>query len=72
LKSAQPFGVLEKDGLRINLFENATLAAEHHPEFRLVTKDIEEVFDRVSKSHPGFLHSNLSRITLPGERKNLT
>ena len=35
IKSRQPFCVLEKDGLRINLFENAELAKEHHPEFRL-------------------------------------
>ena len=64
LKSARPFCVLEKDGLRINLFEDAALAAEHHPEFRLVTKDIEAVFDRVSKSHAGLLHPNLNKITL--------
>jgi hypothetical protein len=64
LKSRQPFCVLEKDGLRINLFENAALAKEHNPEFRLVTKNIAEVYDKVSKSHPEFLHPNLKKITL--------
>jgi hypothetical protein len=64
LKSAQPFCVLEKDGLRINLFENALLAIEHHPEFRLVTSNIEEVFQKVSTSHPDLLHPNLRVITL--------
>ncbi len=64
LKSRQPFCVLEKDGLRINLFENAALAKEHHPEFRLVTHNIEEVFKQVAQSHPGFLHPNLKAITL--------
>jgi len=64
IKSSQPFCVLEKDGLRINLFENAEFAKEHNPEFRLVTKNIEEVYDKVSKSHPEFLHSNLKEITL--------
>jgi len=64
IKSSQPFCVLEKDGLRINLFENAVLAKEHNPEFRLVTNNIEEVYESVSKSHPSFLHPNLKKITL--------
>lgn len=64
IKSRNPFCVLEKDGLRINLFENAELANEHYPEFRLVTKNIEEVYEKVSKSHPEFLHPNLKVITL--------
>jgi hypothetical protein len=64
IRSHQPFCVLEKDGLRVNLFQNAALAKEHSPEFRLVTKNIEEVYDVISTSHPQFLHPNLSRITL--------
>ena len=64
IKSHQPFCVLEKDGLRINLFENAALAKEHHPEFRLVTNNIEEVYRKVHKSHPKFLHPNLKEITV--------
>jgi hypothetical protein len=64
IKSNHPFCVLEKDGLRINLFENAELAKEHNPEFRLVTKNIEEVYEKVHKSHPEFLHPNLKEITL--------
>jgi hypothetical protein len=64
IKSRQPFCVLEKDGLRINLFENAKLAKEHNPEFRLVTKNVEEVYKKVSASHPEFLHPNLKEITL--------
>ena len=31
--SRQPFCVVEKDGLRINLFQNTELAKEHSPEF---------------------------------------
>ena len=50
IKSSQPFCVLEKDGLRINLFENSELAKEHYPEFRLVTANIKEVYAKVSKS----------------------
>ena len=64
IKASQPFCVLEKDGLRINLFENRVLAKEHNPEFRLVTKNIEEVYEKVSKSHAKFLHPNLKEITL--------
>jgi hypothetical protein len=64
LKSASPFCVLERDGLRLNLFENATLAKEHSPEFRLVTKNIEEVYVRVSKLYPQLLHPNLNVVTL--------
>jgi hypothetical protein len=48
----------------INLFENADLANEHNPEFRLVTENIEEVYAKVSASHPQFLHPNLSKITI--------
>jgi hypothetical protein len=62
--SAQPFCVVEKDGLRINLFQNSKLAKEHNPEFRLVTGDIEEVYKKVSASHPQFLHPNLRVVTL--------
>lgn len=64
IKSNQPFCVLGKDGLGINLFQNASLAKEHNPEFRLVTKNIEEVYQKVSASHPEFLHPNLKLITL--------
>ncbi|HRH51496.1 MAG TPA: hypothetical protein PLP23_22285 [Panacibacter sp.] len=64
LKSRNPFCVIERNGLRINLFENAVLAKEHNPEFRLVTNDIEEVYKKVASSHPEFLHPNLKEITL--------
>ncbi len=64
LKSKNPFCVLVKDGLKINLFQNEALAKEHNPEFRLETKNIEEVYERVAKSFPEFLHPNLKVITL--------
>ena len=64
LESESPFCVIEKDGLRINLFENEELAKEHNPEFRLVTTNIEEVYEKVTSSHPEFLHPNLQKITL--------
>jgi hypothetical protein len=64
LKSENPFCVIEKNELRMNLFENKELAKEHNPEFRLVTNSIDEVYKKVSSSHPEFLHPNLSKITL--------
>jgi len=64
LNSAHPFCVLEKDDLRINLFQNEQLAKEHYPEFRLVTNNIEEVYAKISASHPHLLHPNLDRVTL--------
>jgi predicted HAD superfamily hydrolase len=64
LKSNNPFCVLAKDGIAINLFQNAKYAKEHNPEFRLVTKNIEEVYKRVSELYPHFLHPNLKVITL--------
>ena len=71
IKSAQPFCVLNKDRLSIYLFEHANLAKEHKPEFRFVTKNIEEVFKKISKSHPEFLHPNLKEVTLrPWALKN--
>jgi hypothetical protein len=58
--------------LRINLFENENLAKVHHPEFKLVTNDIEEVYKRLLSSHPQFLHTNLREVTLhPWVQKNL-
>jgi hypothetical protein len=64
LKASHPFCVIEKDDLRINLFQNEKLAKEHNPEFRLVTQNIEQVYQKVSLSHPEFLHPNLNKITL--------
>ena len=64
LKSKNPFCVIERDGLRINLFEDNALAKEHNPEFRLVTNNIDEVYQKISLSHPEFLHPNLSKVTL--------
>lgn len=64
LKADQPFCVLNKNGLGIYLFQHEKLAKEHNPEFRLVTKNIEEVYKKVSASHPEFLHPNLKEVTL--------
>lgn len=64
INTRNPFCVLEKNGLRINLFQNEALAEEHKPEFRLVTYNIKEVYDEIVSSHPELLHPNLNKITL--------
>jgi hypothetical protein len=64
INTPHPFCVLVKGEIGINLFQEPKLAKEHNPEFRLVTKDIQAVYDKVSISHPKFLHPNLSVVTL--------
>jgi hypothetical protein len=59
-----PFFLLEKGDLQLYLFQDDQLAKEHNPELRLVATDIEEVYKKVSATHPGFLHPNLKVITL--------
>ncbi len=46
------------------LFQDEQLVKEHHPEFRLVTNNIEEVYAKISASHPHLLHPNLNKVTL--------
>lgn len=64
IHSKNPFCVVEKDGLRINLFQNKEYADQHHPEFRLETNDIEAVYESVSVRFPELLHPNLKEITM--------
>lgn len=64
LKSANPFCVLEKDNVHLLLFEHTALANEHQPEFRLITQNIDQVYEQVSQSHPEYLHPNLNKVTL--------
>lgn len=64
LDAKSPFCVVEKDGLRVNLFQNAEFAKKDNPEFRLVTNDIQEVYDSIAPKFPELLHPNLPRITL--------
>jgi hypothetical protein len=46
------------------VFQDEKLAKEHHPELRLVTENIEEVFKKITDSHPHLLHPNLNKVTL--------
>jgi len=64
IDTESPFCVVEKNGLRVNLFQNKELAQKDNPEFRLVTDNIEEVYEKVSMKFPELLHPNLSQITM--------
>ncbi len=64
LKSKDPFCVINKGDLQMYLFEHKELAKEHNPEFRLVTNSIDEIYEKISSSHPEFLHPNLNKVTL--------
>ena len=64
LNASQPYCVLKKDGIGIMLFQDEQLAKEHNPELRLATDNIEEVYAKVSTSHPHLLHPNLDKVTV--------
>lgn len=63
LNASQPYCVLKKGWISIMLFQDEQLAKEHNPELRLVANNIEEVYAKVSSSHPQLLHPNLNQIT---------
>lgn len=64
LTISNPYCVVEKDGIRIMVFQDDQLAKEHYPELRIETGNIDEVFEKVSASHPHLLHPNLNKVTL--------
>jgi hypothetical protein len=64
INTRRPFCVVSKGDLSINIFQDEALAKEHSPELRLVTDNIEEVYAKVSTTHPHLLHPNLSKVTL--------
>lgn len=64
LNATHPYCVLGKDGVTIMVFQDEELAKEHNPELRLVTNNIDEVYAKVSASHPQLLHPNLNKVTL--------
>lgn len=64
LHTGQPYCVLRKGDIGLMLFQDESLAREHHPELRLVTTNIEEVYEQIAASHPHLLHPNLNKVTL--------
>jgi hypothetical protein len=63
LKCESPCCIVQKDTLAIFLFQNKEYADKDRPEIRLHTDNIEEVYAKVSKTHPQLLHPNLKTIT---------
>lgn len=63
LNTSQPYCVLQKDGVSIMVFQDEQLAKEHYPELKLETNNIEEVYKKISASHPHLLHPNLNKVT---------
>jgi len=64
LKSDNPFCVIEKDGLGLHLIQDKEFAEKDRPELRLVTDDIEEVYNTVKTTFPELLHPNSRQIQL--------
>lgn len=62
--SKNPFCVVNKDGLTIMLFQNSEYAEKFNPLIRLVTNNIEEVYQKIVSEHPALLHPNLNKVTL--------
>ena len=46
------------------VFQDEQLAKEHYPELKLETDNIEEVYAKISASHPQLLHPNLNKVTV--------
>ena len=63
-ESESPYYVIEKDDLGMLVFQNKEYAEKEKPELRLVTKNIEAVYEKISSTHPELLHPNLNTITL--------
>ncbi|MBS1585693.1 MAG: hypothetical protein JSS82_09120 [Bacteroidetes bacterium] len=64
LQSESPCCVVQKDALSVFLFQNKEFADKDRPEIRLHTDNIKEVYEKISRTHPQFLHPNLNKVTL--------
>ncbi|PJJ83178.1 VOC family protein [Mucilaginibacter auburnensis] len=64
LEGPNPFCVVEQGQLKLMIFENMHHAHNNHPELRLETDNIDEVYQKVVSAFPGLLHPNLDKVTL--------
>jgi len=64
LEIENPYCVVENDTIGILIFQNKEYAAIIKPELRIVTKDIESVYHKVTATCPELLHPNLNKVTL--------
>jgi hypothetical protein len=63
LQSESPCCVVQKDMLSAFLFQNKAFADKDRPEIRLHTDNLKEAYEKISRTHPQFLHPNLNKIT---------
>ncbi len=56
--------VLERDGAKVYLMENAELAALDRPELAIETDDIESIYQEIAARAPEVLHPNSSKVEL--------
>ena len=59
-----PYCVVNKDKLSVMIFQDKEQAENDHPELRLVTDNIDEVYQKVASAFPEMLHPNLKEVTL--------
>ena len=64
LNSRNPYCVVHNGNLSVMIFQDKHQAQNDHPELRLETKDIDEVYAKVASSFPEMLHPNLNKVTL--------
>jgi hypothetical protein len=50
--------IIERDDIRLMLVEDAEYAAKDRPEFRIVTDDIESIYNEIKSRNPALLHPN--------------
>jgi hypothetical protein len=56
--------VVERDGAKVYLVEDAEFAAKDRPELGIETDDIDAIHAEVSARRPDLLHPNLPEVTL--------
>ena len=64
LNSRSPYCVVNKDALSVMIFEDKAQAENDHPELRLETDNIDDVYQKVASAFPEMLHPNLNKVTL--------
>ncbi len=64
LNISNPYCVVKKGSLSVMIFEDIHQAQHDHPELRLETDNIHEVYQKVSSAFPEMLHPNLNKVTL--------
>ncbi|MGY3214734.1 hypothetical protein [Mucilaginibacter sp. HD30] len=64
LNTRSPYCVVNKGSLSVMIFQDKAQAENDHPELRLETDNIDEVYQKVASSFPEMLHPNLNKVTL--------